>query len=703
MDGLETIHILGRAGDDYLINDTGIVGVTGTDWETTSGSPGVNSLIYGSEGNDTLVGGSEIDVLFGKGKIDVGSGTTAIDVLWGREGDDYLINDHALSFTGPVGDPIVLTPVMPFVRDELADGGSGEDWIVAVGDYINQIEGPQGVNHIYGQGNRLSTLDWLQGVFHRLEDIGEVIAKLNDLEWIWPLTVCAGANPISYAPLSTSGTSTAGGGESNDGAAEANAVDDLGVVDFRDDLTDQDPSSGDLWYLFEASHTGVLTVELGGTGGPAASIAVFGATGDQPNALVNGPSIGGTDYAVEAGNSYHLRLSGAAADVDLRLTNLVTQDGAAVTVFGTDRDDAFEFELTNSYLVRINGTEYHFDDGAGVAETIGFDGGLGTDSATFRGSKLAETARFFTGTGKFFSGSETFDNVGFFVNATAEHLSAHAGGGRDVVSMYDSPGNDVFTVSPQSATLVGPGYSHTAKGFFINHGYATNRAGTDKSGGNDQAVMYDSVGNDKFKLDWGTDVQFFGKLYGSGFYNRAKMFESITAEASAGIDVVRAFGSPGNDEFFLKKNEGRVTGEGYAVEYLGFDDVIAYAGDGHDIARFEDSVGNDVFRGRKHKSTMIGLDYDLVARAFEEVYAEANNGGYDKAKLHATAADDRLRAEERGENTWAQLVVDGDPEDPLYEVLAFDFVRSYDSDGDDKVERTKEFDWLLLNSDWTDE
>ena len=215
--------------------------------------------------------------------------------------------------------------------------------------------------------------------------------------------------------------------------------------------------------------------------------------------------------------------------------------------------------------------------------------------------------------------------------------------------------------------------------------------------------MYDSAGNDKFKLDWGTDVQFFGKLYGSGFYNRAKMFESITAEASAGIDVVRAFGSPGNDEFFLKKNEGRVTGDGYGVEYLGFDNVIAYAGDGHDIARFEDSVGNDVFRGRKHKSTMIGLDYDLVARAFEEVYAEANNGGYDKAKLHATAADDRLRAEERGENTWAQLVVDGDPEDPLYEVLAFDFVRSYGSDGDDKVEKTKEFDWLLLNSDWTEE
>jgi len=203
-------------------------------------------------------------------------------------------------------------------------------------------------------------------------------------------------------------------------------------------------------------------------------------------------------------------------------------------------------------------------------------------------------------------------------------------------------------------------------------------------------------------IDWADEKQFFGKLYGGSYFTRAKNFEAIDAQASDGHDVAVVLGSPVDDEFFMKQGIGRVTTERTEVEYLGFDSVMAYAGDGHDVVRFEDSAGDDELRGRSHKTTMTGLDYELTARHFEEVFAEAKNGGFDKAKLHDTAASDILHAEERSGNTWAQMAVDGVVEDPLYEVLAFEFVKAYGTDGDDKVDRTEEFDWLFFDGDWTD-
>jgi hypothetical protein len=484
-------------------------------------------------------------------------------------------------------------------------------------------------------------------------------------------------------------------------AAIVNVLNDLGVVDFRDDLTDLDPSAGDLWFLLTAAHDAFLTIELVGTGANAASASLFDATGNPLIPLANGPS-DGADYLVNADDTFYLRLSGTAADVGMRLTNLVSIDGSAVSVLGTDQDDAFEFELTGSYFVRINGTQYHIENVPGVPETVSFNGGLGTDSATFIGSAADETAQFFTGRGEFFSGSEFYDNTGFFVDVTAENLIAHSGGGRDVAKMYDSPGDDVFTSSPDMSSLVGPGYSHAVHGFYAAHGYATNRAGDDRSGGNDLAIMHDSAGNDKFKLDWADAQQFFGKLYGGSYYTRAKNFEIINADSAGGDDLAVAFGSPGNDEFFLKQGVGRVANARTQVEFLGFNTVIASAGAGYDIVYLEDSVGDDEMRGRSHKTTMIGPGYSITARYFDEVYAEAKNGGYDRAKLHDTVADDILHARMVDGKTWARLAVNGTTEDQLYEALGFEFVRAYATDGNDKVDRTEEFDWLLLDGDWTD-
>ena len=486
-------------------------------------------------------------------------------------------------------------------------------------------------------------------------------------------------------------------------SATVNVIKDLGVVDFRDDLIDQDPSSGTLWFRLKAAHDAFLTVELGGLGAATAAIALFSADGTPVNALANGPSYG-TDYLVAADTSFLLRLSGTAADVDVRLTNLVSVNGADVSVMGTDRDDAFEFELADSHFVRINGTQYHFEDIQGVADTVSFQGGLGIDSATFFGTEADESARFYTGTGEFYSGSEFYDETGFFVDAAAEHLIAHSGGGRDFIKMYDSPDDDLFTATPEMATLVGPGYSHTARGFYVGLGYAMNREGEDGAGGYDRAILDGSADYDKFKLDWASPKKFFGKIYGSGYYRRGKNFESIDANGFGGDDFAVAIGSPNDDEFFLKKDVGRVTNDRTEVNFLGFDRVIAHAQEGYDIVRFEDSTGNDELRCRSLKAEMKGSGYNLIARRFEEVFAEAKNGGdNDKAKLHDTVANDILHVEERSGIPWAQLAVNGDVEDPLYEVLAFEFIKAYNTQGDDKIDRTEEFDWLHLDGVWIDE
>ena len=487
---------------------------------------------------------------------------------------------------------------------------------------------------------------------------------------------------------------------SDEAATTVNVVNDLGTVDFNNDMADLDLSAGDLWFKLTAANDALLTVELGGVGGASAAATLYDASGNALTALVDGPSAG-ADYAVDAGASFFLRLSGDAADVDLRLTNLVSVDGAAVTVVGTDDDDAFEFELADSYLVRINDTEYHFEDAEGVVETITFAGGDGTDSATFYGSVANESARFFTGSGEFYSGVETYDEIGFFVDADAEDLIAYSGGGLDFIKMYDSPGDDTFTSRPEVTTLVGPGYSHTAYAFFSALGYATNGAGG--SGGQDQAIMSDSAGKDKFELDWTGDDTFFGKLYGGTYYTRAKNFETIDASSSGGDDLAVAYGSSGDDDFFLTDGVGRVNNDFVDLEFLGFSTVIAKAGDGYDIVHIEDTDGDDELRGRSHKTTMIGSGYSITARYFDEVYAEANSGGYDKAKFHDTAGDDILHAREIDGETWAQLAVNGTTEDMLYEALGFEFVRAYHTDGNDTVDRTEAFDWLYLDGDWTDE
>ncbi len=507
-----------------------------------------------------------------------------------------------------------------------------------------------------------------------------------------------------------------------------NIVNDLGTVDFRDDLVNQDPAAGDLWYRLDAAHDGLLTVELGGSGAAAAAVDLFDASQAAVAALADGPSTGGADFLVTAGASYYLKLSGGAADVDLRLTNLVEQAGAALTVHGTDADDLFEFELAEGHYVRINGTEYLFAAVAGAVDTVDFDGGLGNDTATFYGDAADQSARFFTGRGEFYSGVLEFDKTGFFVNALAENLVAHSGGGEDYIQMYDSPGDDVFTVAPRLATLTGPGYSHAGYGFYVSLGYATSTGGADGAGGRDVAEMQDSTGIDKVKVgdavgrettkdtvrvsNWSATDQ--------PYFLRTKGFEEITVLSNGGGDLARIFDSAADDTVNASYDEVTiVTGSNLEKPGIarkkatirGFESTIAYSvWGGSDTLNLFDSPGDDKVVLRAHKAEMSPRQADtpiFTGRAFSLVHAIASAGAekYDYVRMHDTVLVDLLVAGYLDGETWASLSkpADGSAMTQMYDALGFDVVRAVNDYGDsprNKKDVDATVDFLMLDGGW---
>ena len=176
------------------------------------------------------------------------------------------------------------------------------------------------------------------------------------------------------------------------------------------------------------------------------------------------------------------------------------------------------------------------------------------------------------------------------------------GAGWDVASLYDTPADDVFTARPGSATFG----EVSVENCEIIHGYA-------KAGGNDVAHLSDSDSDDIFigKVTW-------GKLYGEGFYLRAKFFETIEAEASKGKDHGRIYDSQDDDIVTMRPGDVTLFGPSYSQTLKAFDYVHAYAkGGGYDTAH----LYGDQYTGRPDYTRMFGDDTVNRAKFFEEVMA----------------------------------------------------------------------------------
>ncbi len=342
----------------------------------------------------------------------------------------------------------------------------------------------------------------------------------------------------------------------------------------------------------------------------------------------------------------------------------------SAVILGTDGVDDIAMQLESATLTSTGAILDVFD-----IELIQIDAGQGEDESTFTGSAWDEEVFLYPDSGLYRNdvtdlppGTARRDyyieTLGIETNTVAN------GGGTDVVSMYDSVGDEVYRTEPGEATLVGPGFSQTILGFPIVHAYA-------KQGGNDVAWLQDSPVYDKLR---GTPT--IAYLRGGGYFNRAKFFDEVHASSTAGgNDFVVFSDSAGADTLDFTPAESLLAGNGYSLQAEEFERILVRSGRGFDVANITTGTNHNAIRARAHKVVLYGGRLDLVARAFDEYHVQSP-GGSDLANLHDTPDDDHLEAAD----DWARLSKNPGALDLLYEVVGFAYVHAYHSTGNDTTD-----------------
>ncbi|NMC20151.1 MAG: hypothetical protein GYA33_06985, partial [Thermogutta sp.] len=425
------------------------------------------------------------------------------------------------------------------------------------------------------------------------------------------------------------------------------SLEDLGTIDFLlvPDLAMG--TAGPRLFRWMPARSGVLTVEALNV---AAGEQLVGRLYDRnpltdPQAvpLMGFPTPAGEtrlDAEADAALEYFLYLEGDAADCDLRIASLLSQDAAGWTVFGTAGDDTFEVDAAAGVLA-IQGVRYSVPgDGGG---TLHFDGGPGQDVVILRDGPADDAVRILPGRAEWVSGvipdviCEDFSVI---------HVYAVAGG-RDTAELYDAP----------------------------------------PDGGRERAV--------KFK----SEPQYpHAKMVGPGIYHRVKFFEEVRAFASGGNDQAVLFGSPGDDQLEAGLGRTQFRGPGFDVQLYDFPFLLANASSGgFDTVRFYDSPLKDEFHGKAAKSEMFdrvtgGARYRITARYFDQVFARAgegrdtaSTGGADKAALWDTLGDDL--AEVVGDVIRLYRVTSSGQRVLTHQVELFELAKLRDrSGGDDRID-----------------
>jgi subtilisin family serine protease len=465
----------------------------------------------------------------------------------------------------------------------------------------------------------------------------------------------------------TLGLSTGGGIGYYELAIEAEAA--FSFIDWgaiTQALVNNIASAGETWYRVQASRTGFFTTEaLFASAGGNIDISFYNnnlqwLTGGI--ATATGERI---DVQVTAGTDYFVRVVGTNANVDFRLTNLVTRSGNTVSVAGTTAADTFTFAVgTPHHTITVNGAGYQFSSAA--VTTFNFAGGGGHDNITLTGSDGDETATLNVG-------DATFSGAGFSASAAAfENVIVHAGGGNDLARLYDSAGDDTFTTWWNRAIMSGTGYWNDVRGFDRVFGYS--------SSGNDQAWLRDTAGDDVFTSWWDR-----GLMYGNGYWNDARGFDRVYAFSNGGNDQAWLRDSAGDDIFTSWWDRALMYGSGYWNDARGFDQVYAFASSGNDQAFLRDSSGDDLCTAWSDRVVMAGAVFSIDARSFDRAQAFASLGN-DLAEFYDSAGDDVYSA---GPD-WATMVGTGYTNEArgfdrtvAYATTGFDRAFFYDSAGDD--------------------
>jgi subtilisin family serine protease len=379
-------------------------------------------------------------------------------------------------------------------------------------------------------------------------------------------------------------------------------------------------NSGTTWYRIKATQTGYLTAEaLFATAGGNIDIAVYGTNQKLLATGTTRPTGKRVDVMVSAGQEYLLKVSGTNADIDFRITNLLSRTGTTLNFAGTSAADTFGFKIDpTQYTLCVNGTTYTF--AKTLMSQITFNGGDGDDSISMTGSAAAESAVLKIG-------GVTFKGAGVTANAVGvENVTVNGGGGNDSAQLFDSAGNDQLLMGYKFATLTGTNYSHAVNAF-------SNISAT-ASTGDDVAMLLDSAGNDTYRA-----YSDRAEMKGAGYTNTATGFDTTNATATTGTDTAYFYDSAGDDVFTASPTSAKMSGAGYVNTADTFDVACGYASTGNDSAYLYDSAGNDSYRSYSDRATMAGTGYSNTAYTFDSTIGRSSKGN-DTATMYDSRGDD---------------------------------------------------------------
>ncbi|MEM6331379.1 MAG: S8 family serine peptidase, partial [Planctomycetota bacterium] len=243
-------------------------------------------------------------------------------------------------------------------------------------------------------------------------------------------------------------------------------------------------SSGANWYRFVVGQDGYVTLDPGaGSTGDLAAISVSLHDANQ-NAIGAQNGAFRIDHYATAGDELYVRVDGDASQIGIRLTNLVSVAGAAVTVAGTSAADDLAFAAgSGSHTVTVNGLAYSFDSTQHTSFSLA--GGGGADVVTLTGGAGDDTA--------WLGGAASLTGAGYSATATGyARVNAYGGaGGNDTLNFQDTSGDDVVALRPgqNDAYMAGGGVFAYAYGFDRVNAYAT-------AGGYDRVDFQDTAGDD---------------------------------------------------------------------------------------------------------------------------------------------------------------------------------------------------------------
>jgi len=395
-----------------------------------------------------------------------------------------------------------------------------------------------------------------------------------------------------------------------------------GVIDYKQ-ASGLQVTGGERWFSLSAVRSGTLTVQaLFNNAGGNVDVEIYNGSGQLLGTSATANNSERVDLNVNAGDVLQIRLVGNNANVDVRVTNLIQQNGGTVTVFGTNTDDVFALTVGATHQVTINGTQYSFAGAS--ANNIVFNGGGGNDTASLTLGAGADQITLRAGSGDVIG-------QGYQVHTTGvESHIVNGNGGADSATLCGSAGTDQFVTSSTKSTITGSGFSNVVNGVTQITGYG--------NGGIDSAYLIGTAGNDVLAL-----TPTYGIIYGNGYQLRGYNFANQFAYAGGGADVAYLYGSAGNDVLHMYSTITGMQGSGFLHQANNFGTIYTYSGGGADTVIFADSAGNDNFLLRPDYAQMSGVGFNNFAVGFRTVVAYST-GGDDAAHILDSAGNDTLTA-----------------------------------------------------------